>query len=77
MHLFGSFGSVSPAKWFVTYDYSGVTYYLAEADNDGRHLTWSQQQGKAIKFDSSSDAEKVMLLVKSHRKNKKQVFKVR
>lgn len=66
-----------PAKWFVTYEFKGVTYYLTSSDETARQLVWSQQQSKALKFDSSSDAEKVMALILSHRRNKKLPFKVR
>lgn len=71
------FGQVLPAKWFVTYEFKSVTYYLAESDETGRQLTWSQQVAKAIRFDSSADAEKVMAHIMSYRKNKKLLFKVR
>lgn len=75
MELFGA--SALTTKWFVTYEYKGVTYYLSSSDDTGRQLVWSQQQSKCLKFDSSSDAEKVMTLIMSHRKNKKLPFKVR
>ncbi len=74
MELFGA--TLSP-KWFVTYEIYGVTYYLASSDEHARELIWSQQQNKALKFDSSNDAEKVMVLIKSRRNNKKLVFKVK
>lgn len=75
--MFGMFGAVIPTKWFVTYEVKGVMYYLASADDTARQLTWTQQQSKALKFESSADAEKVMTVIVSHRKNKKLIFKVR
>lgn len=72
------FGSVLTTKWFVTQEINGTTYYLSASDNAVRHLVWTQQLAKALKFDSSSDAEKIMEVVKSHHKNnKKAVFKVK
>jgi len=73
--LFGAMINIT--KWYVTYDAHGVTYYLASSNETARELIWSQRVEKSLKFDSSADAEKVMALIKSHRKNKKLVFKVR
>lgn len=72
------FGAMITTKWFVTYELKGVTYYLASSDPNARNIVWSQQQQKALKFDSSSDAEKVKELVRlTRKKNKKAVYKVR
>lgn len=71
------FGASIPVKWFITYEVNGVMFYLASSDDTARLLTWSQRQEKSLKFDSSSDAEKVVTLIKSHRKNKKLNFKVK
>lgn len=66
-------------KWFVTYEFKTVLYYLSSSNDTASQLVWSQQQKKGLKFDSSHDAEKVLALVISRRKNKSlhQKFKVR
>lgn len=72
------FGMNIPTKWYVTYEINNITYYLASANEDARNAVWTQRVDNAIKFESSTDAEKVMVLIKSHRKhNKKAIFRVK
>lgn len=74
---FKLFGASIPVKWFITYEVNGVMFYLAFSNGNAREIVWTQSQTKALKFESSADAEKVLQLIISRRKNKTLKFKVR